>query len=293
MIRMIQAPLLTTYTYSLSRMGFGHSGSPLATSEQSSHSPSSVGKPTEQTLSQHPSQEVGDVQVGGAATAPAVSPSRRDYASLQRSRSYGNGYGCTTFHDDEDHSQDAEKGHNPNNQFEVRFSGDSDPMNPRSFSKIRKWIIVFIVSASSTCVTCASSMYTLTYGQITTEFHISRVVATLGLSLFVMGLGLGPMILGPLSEFYGRRPIYIISFACFMIWLIPCAVAKNIETELVSRFIDGVAGSAFLSVAGGTVGDMFVRNELQAPMMIFTASPFIGPPVGPIVAGFINQYTNW
>lgn len=290
---MIQAPLLTTCAHSLSRMGYGLSGSTLATSEQSSHSPSSVGKPTEQTLSQCSGQEVGDVQIEGAAAVPDISLSRRDYASLQRSRSYGNGYGCTTFHDDEEHSKDAEKGHSTDKQFEVRFDGDSDPMNPRSFSKFRKWVIVLIVSASSTCVTCASSMYTLTYGQITMEFHISRVVATLGLSLFVMGLGLGPMLLGPLSEFYGRRPIYIVSFACFMIWLIPCAVAKNVETELVSRFIDGFAGSAFLSVAGGTVGDMFVRNELQAPMMIFTASPFIGPPVGPIVAGFINQYTNW
>lgn len=43
-------------------------------------------------------------------------------------------------------------------------------------------------------------MYTLTYEQITAEFEISRVVATLGLSLFVMGLGIGPMVLGPLSE---------------------------------------------------------------------------------------------
>lgn len=38
---------------------------------------------------------------------------------------------------------------------------------------------------------------------------------------------------------------------------------------------------------------MFTRDELQAPMMIFTASPFIGPPVGPLVAGFINQFARW
>jgi MFS family permease len=55
------------------------------------------------------------------------------------------------------------------------------------------------------------------------------------------------------------------------------AVAKNIATMLVSRFFDGLAGSAFLSVAGGSVGDMFPRDRLQAPMMIYTASPFIGP----------------
>lgn len=40
---------------------------------------------------------------------------------------------------------------------------------------------------------------------------------------------------------------------------------------LVSRFINGLAGAAFLSVAGGTVGDMFARHELQAPMLLYTA----------------------
>lgn len=83
------------------------------------------------------------------------------------------------------------------------------------------------------------------------------------------------------------------SFSFFLIWLIPCALAQNIETMLVARFLDGLAGSAFLSVAEGTIGDLFDRSQLQAPMMIYSASPFIGPPVGPIVAGFINYYTSW
>ena len=48
--------------------------------------------------------------------------------------------------------------------------------------------------------TCTSSIYASTYAQITAEFDISRIVATLGLSLYVVGLGLGPLFLSPLSE---------------------------------------------------------------------------------------------
>jgi MFS family permease len=58
-------------------------------------------------------------------------------------------------------------------------------------------------------------------------------------------------------------------------------------------FIDGLAGSAFLSVAGGTVGDMFSGDQLSAPMMVYTASPFVGPEVGPVIGGFINQFYQW
>ncbi|KAJ5567152.1 hypothetical protein N7535_006458 [Penicillium sp. DV-2018c] len=170
---------------------------------------------------------------------------------------------------------------------------ERDPMNPRNMSKPRRWLIVCIVSMGSLCVTCASSMYTTTYDQLMKEFGCSREVATLGLSFFIWGLGLGPLVLSPLSEFYGRRNIYIVSFSLFLIWLIPCAVAQNTESMLVSRFFSGLSGSAFLSVAGGTVGDIFDRHELALPMMLYTASPFVGPEVGPLVGGFINAFTTW
>lgn len=48
-----------------------------------------------------------------------------------------------------------------------------------------------------------------------------------------------------------------------------------------------------MSVAGGTVGDLFDRSQLQAPMMIYTASPFLGPSLGPLIGGFINENTTW
>jgi MFS family permease len=56
----------------------------------------------------------------------------------------------------------------------------------------------------------------------------------------------------------------------------------NIQTLLIGRFLNGFAGSAFLSVAGGTIGDMFPRHQLALPMMVYTASPFIGPELGPL-----------
>jgi len=62
---------------------------------------------------------------------------------------------------------------------------------------------------------------------------------------------------------------------------------------LVARFLDGLAGSAFLSVAGNTVEDMFNLHQHQAPILIYTTSPFVGPLLGPLVGGFINQYTSW
>lgn len=230
-----------------------------------------------------------------AQQSPATNGSKSDEAPSSnissRNDNETSGH-CLTQRDETKSEKEGLQGQNEND-FEVSWNGDHDSMNPKCMSKPRKWLIVAILSTSSTCVTCTSSLYTSTYAQLEEEFHCSEIVATLGLSIFVAGLGIGPMLLGPLSEFYGRRYIYIVSFVLFVIWLVPCAVAQNIQTLLVARFFDGVAGSAFLSVAGGTVGDMFSRDELQAPMMIFTASPFIGPPIGPLIGNFINQFANW
>ncbi|CCC12970.1 unnamed protein product [Sordaria macrospora k-hell] len=178
-------------------------------------------------------------------------------------------------------------------RFEVGWEGgDSDPLNPRSLATWRKWIIIGVLSVGSFAVTHASAIYTATYTQMNAEFHCSRIVATLGLSFFVLGIALGPF-WSPLAEFYGRRPIYICSFAGFLIWLIPSAVAKNIQTMVIARFFQGLAGSAFLSVSGGTVGDLFTRDKFQLPMAIFALSPFIGPSTGPFVGGLINTFTSW
>lgn len=161
---------------------------------------------------------------------------------------------------------------NPMERSDVCWDANDDG-NPYNMGISRKWFLTFLISSTTVCYTCTSSLYTATYDQITVELECSRIVATLGLSLFIGGLGIGPMILAPLSEFYGRKPVYNFSFLLFIIWLVPCAVAQNIETMLVARFFSGFFGAAFSSVAGGTVGDLFPNDTLQAPMMVYSSSP--------------------
>ncbi|KAI1139746.1 putative bicyclomycin resistance protein [Hypoxylon sp. FL0543] len=224
------------------------------------------------------------------------SASRVRSSSVARVRS-NNGYGVADLEEgdatDDTLASAQAQAAAAKDPFEVAFEGDNDPFCPRKMSILRKWLIVITVGLGSLCVTCTSSIYASTYGQMNPEFHIASEVGTLGLSLFVLGLALGPLIMSPLSEFVGRRPIYLTSWVMFLIWLIPSAVAKNAATMLVARFIDGFAGSSFLSVAGGTVSDVFRREHIQAPMVIISLSPFIAPTLGPLLGGFINYYTTW
>ncbi|KAJ5106929.1 MFS general substrate transporter [Penicillium angulare] len=225
-----------------------------------------------------------------------------DIADTQPFRGpHGNQQGCdTAVPCQKEHDLQRgpfEKSHSevtvPDSRIIVSFEGDHDPLCPRSLTSIRKWAIVIIVCTATICVTCASSIYTTTYTQMNDEFGISSIVATLGLSLFVLGIALGPLLTSPLSEWYGRRVIYIISWSLFLIWTIGTAVAKNIQTVLITRFFTGFFGGTFLSVSGGTAGDIFPRDQIQIPMALVSAAPFTGPCFGPLIGGFVNYHVNW
>ena len=140
-----------------------------------SRTPTLIGHDTPKTISDDASGNSGPVEKD-VTTSPALARSSDVEKALQQGK--------------------EEVGES----FEVKFSGDEDPRSPKSLSTLRKWVIVLIVSSTSLCVACTSSLYTGTYEQVMDEFGSNRTVTTLGLSMFVVGLGLSPMILAPLSE---------------------------------------------------------------------------------------------
>lgn len=85
------------------------------------------------------------------------------------------------------------------------------------------------------------------------------------------------MIFAPLSEVFGRRIIYGSTLLLAVIFIIPCAVSKNIGTLIVCRTIDGIAFSAPMTLVGGTLADLWRNEERGVPMAAFSAAPFIGP----------------
>lgn len=82
------------------------------------------------------------------------------------------------------------------------------------------------------------------------QFGISSEVGILCISLFVAGYILGPLLWGPLSEIYGRRPIAIITFVFYVGFQVGCALSKNTGSILVFRFLSGTFAAAPLTNSG-------------------------------------------
>lgn len=150
-----------------------------------------------------------------------------------------------------------------------------------------------IVALTCFCVAFNSAVITSDIAGVATTFHVSEEVALLTITVFVVGFGVGPMVFAPLSELCGRRIVYASTLLVAVIFIIPCAVADSIGTLLVCRAIDGIAFSAPMTLVGGTLADLWKTEERGVPMAVFSAAPFVGPAIGPLVGGFLSDALGW
>ncbi|KAF1989397.1 synaptic vesicle transporter [Aulographum hederae CBS 113979] len=169
----------------------------------------------------------------------------------------------------------------------------SDPRNPLTWHKYRKWGYALCMALAVLCVSCSSSSFTGGIRENIAEFNTSQEVVTLGVSLFVLGFAIGPLLFAPLSEIYGRQILYTATYGGFAIFNSACAASQNIWTLIILRFIAGSFGSSPLTNAGGVIADMFNAKERGVAMCIFAAAPFMGPVLGPIIGGFLGEYAGW
>jgi DHA1 family multidrug resistance protein-like MFS transporter len=121
----------------------------------------------------------------------------------------------------------------------------------------KKVFVTFEICLLTFSVDIGSGIYTPGILTVMQEFHVSHVTATLGLTLFVAGHGLGPLLWSAMSEvpYIGRNPVYILILAVFVALQVPIALAGNLGTLLAFRFLTGCFGSP----ARATVWNLVIR----------------------------------
>lgn len=147
--------------------------------------------------------------------------------------------------------------------FEVDFQPEHDPRNPRCWPLWYKVFVIFTKSYSTTAVVLYSTAYTSSLDGIIAYFNVTRIVATMGLTVFLLGMAVGSVVVAPLSEMYGRRPIYLISIVIFVVLLLPTGLAKNFVSIILPRLLSGIAASALVTNSPGTVNDL-VNDKYRA-----------------------------
>ncbi|WVO13057.1 hypothetical protein L204_100667 [Cryptococcus depauperatus] len=169
----------------------------------------------------------------------------------------------------------------------------NDIEDPQNWPGVWKWFTIFVVSIMTLAVALSSSAYSGGVRSLIREFHASQELLIGGISLFVVGFAFGPLFWAPLSEVFGRRIVYIISYGFLTLWSGASAGSKTVTQLLVFRFLAGFFGSSPLANAGGTITDVLNANQRGIGMAFFSAAPFLGPSLGPITGGFVGLTHGW
>lgn len=116
---------------------------------------------------------------------------------------------------------------------------------------------------------------------------------SLGVALFMAGYAVGPLIFAPMAEVVGNLPVMVVALAGCGIFQIPLALARNVTTILVSRFLAGMLGSGGLAVGSGLLADIF--GPITRGIAVGTSASImnLGSTISPIVGAYIVDRYNW
>ncbi|KAJ5103392.1 hypothetical protein N7532_003921 [Penicillium argentinense] len=170
---------------------------------------------------------------------------------------------------------------------------DDDERNPMKYSEVGKWLIMLLVGVVTMAVALVSSAYSGSINEIILDFHVSEDVSLLGISMFVIGFAVGPLVWAPLSEIYGRRHIMIVNAIGLTAFTAGSAGSKDIWTLIILRIFAGSLGSGPLAVSGGVIADTFPDISRGLASGLYCAAPFLGPTLGPIIGGFLSEASGW
>ncbi|KAF7561465.1 hypothetical protein G7046_g2688 [Stylonectria norvegica] len=166
-------------------------------------------------------------------------------------------------------------------------------MSPLTWAPARK-IVLLTMSCLATFLTAyTAGAYSPPSAAMAKDLGASHLASLVGITTFCLGFGLAPMALAPISEIWGRYPVFVGCFAVYAIFQAVCPLMTNLGGMLVARFFVGAGASVAGSVVGGVIADLWDKEERNTPMAIFSGCVLLGTGAGPLVASaFVERFND-
>ncbi|BAK34694.1 putative drug resistance transporter [Microlunatus phosphovorus NM-1] len=161
-------------------------------------------------------------------------------------------------------------------------SGDAHP---------RRTIVV--LGMLSTFGPISLDLYLPSLPELSSELNTSTSSAQLTITACLLGLAVGQLIAGPLSDQFGRRRPLLIGLVAYLLASLACAFAPTIELLIVLRLLQGLAGAAGLVIARAVARDLYSGNALLIFFARLTLVSGLAPVVAPLLGGQLARVMDW
>lgn len=136
-------------------------------------------------------------------------------------------------------------------------------------------------------------MYLSSFPEIMKFFGTNASMVQASLTSALLGLSLGQIVIGPLSDVHGRQKPLLFSMILFFISSVGCAISPNVEVFIVLRFIQGFSASAGLVIARAIVRDLYNGVELTKFFALLTTITSVTPLLSPLAGSAVISFTSW
>jgi len=155
------------------------------------------------------------------------------------------------------------------------------------------FLFALMLSAFSALGPFTVDMYLSSLPQMTADFGTNASTIQMSLTASLLGLGIGQLVTGPLSDVYGRRKPLIISMLLYLLASLACAFSPGIGMFITLRFIQGFVASAGLVISRAIVRDRYSGVEMVRFMALLTIISNIAPLVSPTAGSLVTTFTSW
>ena len=166
-------------------------------------------------------------------------------------------------------------------------------MNQKVQSKKQSPIFVIILGALTAIGALSIDMFLPGLPEIKNDFHTTTSNAQLTLSLFMIGLALGNLFAGPISDATGRKKPLWISMFIYTLASLGIVFVTNIEVMIALRFIQGVTGGAASVISRAIASDMYKGKELTKFLSLLMLVNGVAPVIAPAIGGIILSFAVW
>jgi len=158
--------------------------------------------------------------------------------------------------------------------------------------KTRLFLTIFL-GVMSAMAPLSTDMYLPALPELTTDFGIPASVAQLTLTMTMIGMAAGQMIMGPVSDRYGRKGPLLAGMAVFALTAFGCAAVPDIRAFLVLRFLMGFAGASGIVIARAIARDVAEGVELTRFFAILMMVNGLAPILAPVIGGQVLLFSDW
>ena len=151
-------------------------------------------------------------------------------------------------------------------------------------------VFIAIIGAFSSLV---NDMYLPTIPAMMREFHTTPSMTQMGLSMAMLGMGIGSVLWGSLSDHFGRKPILIISLLIFAVSTGVALLSPDITFFVAVRLVQGFGAGGAMVLSTSIPADVFAGRQLGKLMGIVGAINGIAPAAGPLLGGFLANRVGW